>query len=172
MLKKIFLFLVFVIFNSSIFAQEETITEVSESKTTKGDVPFAVIENVPVYPDCTGNNEELKKCMSTKISEFINIHFDMKKIEALNLPPKIYKPTVQFKIDKNGEVVAVSALGPHPEIENEAVRVVKNLPQLQPGKQKGEAVGVLYSLPIVFKIEPPKRGKKGSDKQKAKKLKN
>ncbi len=158
MLKKIFLPIVFIFISSFLSAQEETVTEVSKSEMTKADVPYAVIENVPVYPGCEGNgNQELKQCMSTKISEFVNLHFNMKKVEALNLPPKLYRTAVQFKINKEGKVVDVRARAEHPVIENEAVRVVSNLPQMQPGKQRGEAVGVLYSLPIIFKVEPPKR---------------
>ncbi|HBC03491.1 MAG TPA: hypothetical protein DC015_04680, partial [Aequorivita sp.] len=161
MMKNIFLALVLVIISSTLYAQEETVTEVSESEMTTADVPYAVIENVPVYPGCEGNgNQELKKCMSTKISEFVNQNFDMKKIEALDLPPKVYRTSVQFKIDKEGKVVDVRARAPHPEIEKEAVRVVSNLPQMQPGKQRGIAVGVLYSLPIIFKVEPPTKDEK------------
>ena len=55
----------------------------------EADVPFATIENVPVYPGCKGDdNAKLKKCMSDKVSAFVAKHFDMKMIEALNLPPK------------------------------------------------------------------------------------
>ena len=169
MLKKIVFSLVLMFISSFLSAQEETVTEVSKSEMTKADVPYAVIENVPVYPGCEGNgNQELKQCMSTKISEFVNLHFNMKKVEALNLPPKIYRTSVQFKINKEGKVVDVRARAEHPEIENEAVRVVSNLPQMQPGKQRGEAVGVLYSLPIIFKVEPPKRINKKLQKRRRK----
>ncbi len=163
-------FLIFtaIIFSFATVAQEGTTTEVPESEMTIADVPFAVIDNVPVYPGCGGNNnEELKKCMSEKIAEFVNKHFDMNKILTLDLPPKIYRTAVQFKIDKEGKVVDVHAKGTHAEIENEAVRVVSNLPIMQPGKQRGQTVGVLYSLPIIFKIEPPKKGNKKKDKPKA-----
>ena len=35
-------------------------------------VPFAVIENVPIYPGCErGNNDKKRKCMSNKITKFI-----------------------------------------------------------------------------------------------------
>jgi protein TonB len=165
MFKKLLL-LVLITSSFISLAQEENVTEVSESEMTKSDVPFAVIENVPVYPGCNGEgNVALKKCMSDNISAFVNMHFDMKMIEALDLPPKVYRTAVQFKIDKNGQVVDVRARAEHPKIEKEAVRVVSNLPQMVPGKQKGEAVGVLYSLPIVFKVEAPKKeGKKRKSK--------
>lgn len=168
MIKK-FVFIFFISCASISFAQEDTVTEVSESEMVKGDVPFAAIENVPVYPGCKGSsNVELKDCMSTKIATFVSKHFDMKKIEAMDLPPKIYRTAVQFKIDKRGNVVDVRARADYPEIENEAVRVLSNLPQMEPGKQRGEAVGVLYSLPIIFKVEPPKKVEKKGKKQKAK----
>lgn len=152
MIKKL-LFLLAITFTSILTAQE---TEVQ-----KADVPFAVIENVPIYLGCTGaDNEVLKKCMSDNISAFVNQHFDMKKIEALSLPPKVYRTAVQFKIDIYGDVVDVRARGDRPEIEEEAVRVVSNLPKMIPGEHRGKRVGVLYSLPIIFKIEPPKRTRK------------
>jgi protein TonB len=167
MMFKKFLLLCLISCASISFAQEATVAP--ETDLGKADVPFATIENVPVYPGCKGtNNVELKNCMSAKISEFVNLHFDMKKIEAMDLPPKIYRSAVQFKIDKQGNVVDVRARADYPEIENEAVRVVSNLPQMQPGKQRGEAVGVLYSLPIIFKVEPPKRIDKKSKKRKTK----
>ena len=146
-----------------------SISFAQEPETEKADVPFAVIENVPVYPGCNEkSNEELKKCMSDKISEFVNIHFDMKMIEALDLPPKIYRSAIQFKIDNQGNVVDVHARADYPEIGKEAVRVVSNLPQMIPGKQKGKNVGVLYSLPIIFKIEPPaKTNQKNKKKRKS-----
>lgn len=167
---KNFILLSFLSCLSISFAQEDvTVTEVSESEMLTTDVPYAVIENVPVYPGCKGdNNMELKNCMSTKIAEFINQHFNMKMIESLDLPPKTYRSAVQFKIDKEGNVVDVRARADYPEIENEAVRVVSNLPQMKPGKQRGKEVGVLYSLPIVFKVEPPKSVEKKSNKRKSK----
>ena len=168
MLRK-FLIIIAFITSSSFFAQEGTITEVAESVITKGDVPYAVIENVPVYPGCEGNgNQELKDCMSSKISAFVNSNFRIKKIASLNLPPKLYRTAVQFKIDKQGNVVDVRARADFPEIEKEAIRVVENLPQMKPGKQRGEPVGVLYSLPIVFKIEAPQKAETKKNRRKSK----
>jgi protein TonB len=38
-------------------------------------------------------------------------------------------------------------------LEKEAIKVVSSLPKMIPGKQRGKAVGVLYSLPILFQVE-------------------
>ncbi len=116
------------------------------------DVPYSVIDQVPAYPGCSGDNETMRKCMSAKISEFINTNFNTGIADNQNLSgrQRIY---VQFKIDKNGNITDVRARTQNPELEAEAVRVVKMLPQMEPGEQRGEKVGVLYSLPIVFEVK-------------------
>jgi protein TonB len=60
---------------------------------------------------------------------------------------------VKFKIDKFGDVVDVIARAPHPKLEEEAVKVITSLPHMIPGKQRGVPVGVVYSLPIIFRVE-------------------
>jgi protein TonB len=147
------------IIESTEAKQDEKIVEVKEIKEEVveeeiADVPFAVIENVPVYPGCEGEktNDAKKKCMSSKISEFINKKFNTNLASDLGLEGR-QRIAVQFKIDKSGRVVDVRARAPHPRLEKEAMDVVKSLPDMTPGKQRGKPVGVLYSLPIVFDIQ-------------------
>lgn len=122
---------------------------------TKGengtDVPYSVIDQVPAYPGCSGDNETMRKCMSTEIAESINSNFNTSIANDLNISGR-QRIAVQFKIDKTGNVTDVRARAKHPELEAEAMRVVNLLPQMKPGEQKGEKVGVLYSLPIVFDV--------------------
>ena len=54
---------------------------------------------------------------------------------------------------KQGKIAEVRARAPHPRLEQEAARVVNKLPKMQPGKQRGKPVGVVYSLPITFQIQ-------------------
>ncbi len=147
------------IIQSTETKQDQKIVEVKEIKEEVveeeiADVPFAVIENVPIYPGCEkeNGNEAKKKCMSSKISEFINKKFNSDLASDLGLEGR-QRIAVQFKIDKNGKVVDVRARAPHPRLEKEAVEVVQSLPNMTPGKQRGKPVGVLYSLPIVFDIQ-------------------
>lgn len=126
-----------------------------ESKDQNGaDVPFAAVEKVPVYPGCSGaDNEAMKSCMSLNISNFVNSNFNTGIADNLKISGR-QRISVQFKIDKTGKTVDVQAksLSHSKELESEAIRVVELLPQMQPGEQKGEKVSVLYSLPIVFDI--------------------
>jgi len=146
------------IIESAEVDQEEEIVEIDEIEEAVeeeiADVPFAVIENVPVYPGCEKKkgNAEKKKCMSEKIQKFVQKKFNTELASDLGLEGR-QRINVQFKIDKNGDVVGVRARAPHPKLEQEAVKVVKALPKMIPGKQRGKAVGVLYSLPILFQVE-------------------
>ncbi|MFN2261012.1 MAG: energy transducer TonB [Psychroflexus sp.] len=136
--------------------QEEIIEveEVEEVEEEIGDVPFSVIESVPVFPGCEeyDTNEERKKCMSQKISKFVNKNFDTGLASDLGLSG-VNRVYVQFKIDKNGNIVDVAARAPHPRLQSEGERVIKKLPKMKPGKQRGQSVGVLYSLPITFQVQ-------------------
>ncbi len=134
-------------------AEIEEIEEVVEEEIA--DVPFAVIENVPIYPGCenAGNNNAKRKCMSEKIRKFVQKKFNSELANDLGLDAGRQRISVQFKIDNKGNVVNVRARAPHPKLEQEAVKVVKQLPKMTPGKQRGKAVGVLYALPIVFEVQ-------------------
>ncbi len=138
--------------------QEEEIVEIEEIEEVEeeeiADVPFAVIENVPIYPGCekAGNNEAKKKCMSEKVQKFVQKKFDTELANDLGLEGR-QRISVQFKIDRNGNVVNVRARAPHPRLEQEAIKVVKSLPKMTPGRQRGKSVGVLYALPILFQVE-------------------
>jgi len=130
------------------------IEEIEEVEEEIDDVPFAVIENVPVYPGCesAGNNEKKKQCMSEKVMKFVQRKFDTDLANDLGLEGR-QRISVQFKIDRTGNVVDVRARAPHPRLEQEAIDVVKALPKMTPGKQRGQPVGVLYALPILFQVE-------------------
>jgi len=137
--------------------QETEIVEVEEVEVEEVDedieVPFAVIENVPVYPGCeSGNNDAKKACMSKKISDFVNKKFNTDLASELGLSGR-QRINVIFKIDRTGNIVGIRARAPHPGLEKEAARVIGLLPKMKPGKQRGKPVTVPYSLPIIFQVQ-------------------
>ncbi|WMI66327.1 M56 family metallopeptidase [Aestuariibaculum sp. YM273] len=117
------------------------------------EVPFAYIENVPLFPGCESleSNTERKNCMSQAITKFVGEHFNTDLANSLDLEGR-QRINVVFKINEEGNVVDVRARAPHPVLEAEAERVINLLPKMQPGKQKGKVVTVPYSLPIVFQV--------------------
>ncbi|MCF6213976.1 MAG: M56 family metallopeptidase [Flavobacteriaceae bacterium] len=115
-------------------------------------VPFAIVEQAPIYPGCEDAKNQ-KGCLSGKITALVAQNFDTKLTKGLNLMPGKKRIFVMFKIDKTGKVVDIQARGPHKKLAAEAIRVIKLIPQMKPGFDKGKAVAVKYSLPIVFNVQ-------------------
>ena len=116
-------------------------------------IPFVLIEDVPVFPGCDGSNKERKACFEKKIAKFINKKFDASLAESLGLSSGKQKIFTVFKIDENGNVVDIEARAPHKKLQQEAIRVIRLLPKMEPGMQRKKPVVVGYSLPITFRIE-------------------
>ncbi|MDP2067628.1 MAG: energy transducer TonB [Lutibacter sp.] len=136
-----------------VTAPKEMVT-VKEEEEVVEDVAFVVIENVPIYPGCKGNNSELRACFSDQITKFVAEKFNAELASELGLTPgSIQKIFVVFKIDKNGYITDINARAPHKKLQEEAIRVINLLPKMTPGMQRGKPVGVKYGLPIVFKVE-------------------
>ncbi|MGF1556109.1 energy transducer TonB [Paucihalobacter sp.] len=129
--------------------QDVVVDEVEEDI----EVPFSVIENVPVFPGCENKsgNDAKKQCMSEKITQFVNKNFNTELAGDLGLSGR-QRINVVFKIDKTGNIIGVRARAPHPGLEKEAQRVIGKLPKMEPGKQRGKAVTVQYALPIIFQV--------------------
>ena len=127
--------------------EEEIEEEVEE------DVAFLIIEEVPVFPGCEGNKQQLRDCLSQEIDKFVKRKFNADLALELGLSPGKKKIFVIFKIDKYGNVTDVQARAPHVRLQKEAIKVVSALPKMTPGKQRGKPVGVKYSLPITFNVE-------------------
>ncbi len=129
-------------------------TVVSEADPVEPTRTVTNVEFVPVFPGCEamGSNAEKIECMSSKINSFINKNFRKELLENLasNETHKIY---VNFKIDSKGYVTDVVANSHNANLKKEAQRVIKNLPTMRPGKQGDKNVNVLYTVPIIFKIQ-------------------
>ena len=133
--------------------EEIDIEDIEVEEFEDVEVPFAVIENVPIFPGCDkGNNEKKRKCMSEKIAKFVQRKFNTELAGDLGLTGR-QRISVIFKIDKTGVVTGVRARAPHPRLEKEAQRVINLLPKMKPGRQRGKAVIVPYSLPIIFQVQ-------------------
>ncbi|MCK0130034.1 M56 family metallopeptidase [Flavobacteriaceae bacterium F08102] len=125
-----------------------------EGKLTgeESDMLFALIEDAPIFPGCTGTKEEMRKCLQDEIRKHINKKFNSSLAGTLGLAPGRKRLYVQFTIDKTGNISDIKARGPHGKLEEEAKRVISLLPKMVPGKQHGQAVGVKYTLPITLQV--------------------
>ena len=114
-------------------------------------VPFAIIEEVPVFPGCESvSKAEKKACFERKIQEHIKNNFQYPQL-ALNMG--IHgRVGVMFTIDKDGSITKIKTRGPDKILEEEALRIVSALPKMKPGMQRNKPVQVTFSLPINFML--------------------
>ena len=135
-------------------------------------IPFETIQQVPIYPGCTGSEQELKKCGSKEIHRKIGIEFNAELASTLGLSSGDKKMMAKFIIDEKGNISNIefpfyvkfknNKEGNPTIIENyeqnkvmqdEFKRAIKNLPKMQPGKQNGKKVPTSFSSIITFYIE-------------------
>ena len=129
------------------------IEEVDEPVEVIEDVPFTIIEDVPVFPGCKGSKKELKSCFNKKMQKHFQRKFNADLPNDLGMSPGKKRIIMLFKIDKVGNIVDIRAKAPHPKLQKEAIRIIKLLPKMKPGRQRGKAVGVKYTLPMRIEVE-------------------
>lgn len=126
-------------------------TIVKPEPTTSAPKNINTVEFVPVFPGCEqlGSNELRKQCLSDKIRAFISRKFDTDEFSYMD-SGKIFRISVEFKIDANGRVTDIRSRAPEKSLEIEAKRVINELPMFKPGMQGNVPVEVLYRIPITF----------------------
>jgi len=101
---------------------------------------FMVVETMPSFP---GGDAALMKYLQK------NVKFPAIAQEN-GIQGRVY---VEFVVNKDGQIVDVKILkGVDRSLDEEAMRVVKNMPPWSPGEQRGKAVRVSYRLPINFTL--------------------
>lgn len=142
------------IIESTETSQDEEIIEVEdvevEEEVEDVDVPFAVIEDVPIFPGCE-NESDKRACFQASIQKHINKNFRYPEIaQEMGVQGRV---SVMFTIQKDGSIGNVRMRGPDKNLEAEAKRIIDKLPKMTPGKQRGRAVRVPFSIPINFKLQ-------------------
>jgi len=60
----------------------------------------------------------------------------------------------RFIVNKYGQVEEISILrGVDPSLDNAVVQAIKNSPKWEPGKQRGKAVNVSFTMPVIFSLD-------------------
>ena len=142
------------IIESTETSQEEEIMEVEdvvvEEEVEDVDVPFAVIEDVPVFPGCESESDK-RACFQKMMQKHISKNFRYPEIaQEMGVQGRV---AVMFTIQKDGSIGNVRLRGPDKNLEAEAKRIIEKLPKMTPGKQRGRAVRVPFSIPINFKLQ-------------------
>ncbi len=114
------------------------------------DIPFSVIEDVPVFPGCESSSDK-RACFNTMMMNHISKTFRYPEIaQEMGIQGRV---SVMFTIQKDGSIGNVRMRGPDKNLEKEAARIISKLPKMTPGKQRGNAVRVPFSIPINFVLQ-------------------
>ena len=112
-------------------------------ETPQEKVIFQVVEEMPQFP---GGMGEAMKFLAKNMK--YPVAAQQAKIEG--------RVIVQFVVERDGSVSDVKVMrGVSPELDAEAIRVVSMMPKWIPGKQRGKAVAVKYTMPIIFRLQTP-----------------
>ncbi len=142
------------VIESTETSQDEEIVEVDDVIVDEieedVDVPFAVIEDVPIFPGCE-NESDKRACFNSMIQKHIGKNFRYPEIaQEMGVQGRV---SVMFVIQKDGSIGNIRMRGPDKNLEAEAARIIGKLPKMTPGKQRGRAVRVPFSIPINFKLQ-------------------
>jgi protein TonB len=111
------------------------------------------VSEVPLFPGCDVSLDRVERigCLNEKMSRFVQRKLNAGLTEDLKGGNTV-KITVVFTIGTNGLPKDIQVKAPNATLEQEALRVINDLPQMKPGKNNGVAVNVTYILPIVYTV--------------------
>jgi protein TonB len=140
--------------------QQETKTadsygdEGSSGEDIPDELPFSVIEQVPMFPGCENvAKDKQMDCFQEQMQKHIKKNF--------SYPERAMEDGVQgrvqveYIIGTDGKVVIQRVKGPKGGelLEKEAKRIIEKLPTLKPGMQRKKPVKVRHVVPITFKLQ-------------------
>lgn len=117
------------------------VPEVVEEEEVEEQQIFQVVEEMPEFP---GGMAECLKFLSQNI-----------RYPAISQENGVQgRVIVQFVVNQDGSIVdPVVVRSVDPYLDKEALRVISMMPKWKPGKQRGKAVRVKYTVPVTFKLQ-------------------
>lgn len=127
--------------NDSPLPEPEGVLSFQEDDSDVESIPFQLVETKPLFD---GGD-------ISKFTQWVQGHLIY---PALAKKDGIQgRVTLQFNVNADGSVSRVKVLrGVDPTLDEEAVRIVSMSPKWEPGKQRGRAVTVSYTFPVIFQL--------------------
>ncbi len=115
---------------------------------------FLVVEEPPMFPGCEdiSDRDERKRCADQALLRFVRqqIRYPAAARE-LGIEGLV---ALRFVVEKDGSISSIQVLrDPGGGLGAEAMRVLKSMPQWQPGLQGGRPVRVQFTLPVRFRLQ-------------------
>ena len=134
-MKKLVLLSMMAVFCFTTASAQKTVVSEKDQKV------YDVVEELPEFP---GGMSAMIDFLQTNISYPKDA--EKQKVEG--------RVMVMFVVETDGSISDVEvARNVFPSLDEEAVRMVKAMPKWKPGKEKGKAVRVKFTLPVVFRLK-------------------
>lgn len=140
-MKKILL--IFTLLLSGLSFSQDAIILSQENANEKG--------ITPMWPKCDRSRQTPSQCFDQKLRDHIIQNFqypDLALSEGLS-----GTVTVEFIINKKGKVEVLEVEGGHRYLQREAIRIIRAIPKMDPGKWGEKPIAIAYVVPITF-IKP------------------
>ena len=122
-------------------------TPIAQSKSIPDSVVFEVVEVMPEFP---GGQQALMQYLAKNIKYPVTAHENGKQGRVI----------VSFVVKKDGNISDIKvARSVDPYLDKEAERVITAMPNWKPGKQRGQAVNVRFTVPVTFRLSGPEPAK-------------
>ncbi len=117
-------------------------------------LPIMVAEIMPFFDDCKDvlDREAQSKCTEAEIIRYVQTNVKYPKIcVETGIEGTVY---MSFVVDRSGNIKDVTVQrGLHRLIDENATNVVSSIPKMNPAKQQGKSVSVIYNIPIHYKLK-------------------
>lgn len=121
--------------------QNQKEKDVLKVKEEESEEIFFIVEQMPKFKG--KSSDEFKKFLNDEI------RYPQEALEQ-KIEGKLF---VQFTVDKEGYVKDAKVVrGIHPALDQEALRIVYSSPRWEPGTQRGKAVNVIFTFPVIFQL--------------------
>lgn len=112
-------------------------------KEAEAEDPNKIYDNAEVMPEYSGGQVALMRYIAQ------NVKYP-KSAQENGTQGKV---VVQFVVDTDGSIINAYVLtSVDPDLDTEALRVIKSMPRWTPGKQKGKNVRVKYAVSVKFRL--------------------
>lgn len=131
------------------FINATSITRSVKSTHVPSEILFALVDELPKFENCTDNNV---KCFNSGLQKHFLTNFTYPKQAVKDkVEGRVF---VRFVINKKGEIGDVQTFSPGNKkvLEDEVKRIVLTLPKFKAGRELGQDIDVVYSMPIDFKL--------------------
>lgn len=135
--------LIFTLLLSGLSFSQDAIILSQENANEKG--------ITPMWPKCDRSRQTPSQCFDQKLRDHIIQNFEYPDIAlSEGLSGTV---TVEFIINKKGKVEVLEVEGGHRYLQREAIRIIRAIPKMDPGKWGAKPIAIAYVVPITF-IKP------------------